>query len=56
MIEIDSTARTLHAEVEFGLLDLMVSANALAANPKASALSAFSIIRVIDNRVRPVTI
>jgi len=34
----------------------MVSANALAVNPKAVALPAFSIIRVIDNLVEPVAI
>jgi aspartate dehydrogenase len=47
---------SVHAEGEFGTLDLTVSANPLPANPKTSALAAFSIIRAIDNRVGPVAI
>jgi aspartate dehydrogenase len=42
---------TVHATGEFGELELKVAGNVLPANPKTSALAAFSIIRAINNRV-----
>jgi aspartate dehydrogenase len=47
---------SLRARGEFGELELTVSANPLPANPKTSALAAFSIVRAIDNRVSPLVI
>jgi aspartate dehydrogenase len=46
----------VHARGEFGEIELVVSANPLPANPKTSALAAFSIVRAIDNRVSPTVI
>lgn len=47
---------TVHATGEFGELELKIANNPLAANPKTSALAAFSIVRAINNRVEAMVI
>lgn len=42
---------SIHASGEFGELALTIANNPLPANPKTSALAAFSIVRAIDNRI-----
>jgi aspartate dehydrogenase len=42
---------TVHAIGEFGELEIKVANNPLPANPKTSALAAYSIVRAINNRV-----
>lgn len=46
----------VHVTGEFGELELRVANNPLPANPKTSALAAFSIVRAINNRVDPIVI
>jgi aspartate dehydrogenase len=47
---------TVHASGEFGELELTVANNPLPANPKTSALAAYSIVRAINNRVNAMVI
>ena len=47
---------SVRASGEFGELELTDSANPLPANPRTSALAAWSIVRAIDNRVSPTVI
>lgn len=49
--EVTRNTHTVHATGEFGELELKVANNPLPANPKTSALAAYSIIRAINNRV-----
>jgi len=47
---------TVHAVGEFGELELKVANDPLPANPKTSALAAYSIVRAINNRVEAMVI
>ncbi len=52
-------SRNLHrilAQGAFGRLDLAIENEPLAANPKTSALTMFSLLRAIHNATRPLTL
>lgn len=46
----------LQAEGGFGRLDLTIENEALAANPKTSALTVYSLLRALHNAVRPIAL
>jgi aspartate dehydrogenase len=47
---------TITAEGAFGRMTITLDNNPLATNPKSSELTALSLVRLIENEVRPVTI
>lgn len=43
----------IHAEGAFGTLDFAIESRPLASNPKSSEMTALSLVRLIENRFRP---
>lgn len=43
----------LRAEGDFGVMDMSIENRPLAANPKSSEMTALNLVRMVENRVRP---
>jgi aspartate dehydrogenase len=49
-------AHKIEAEGEFGALSMTIENRPLAANPKSSEMTALSLVRVVENRLRPICV
>lgn len=43
----------IHARGEFGVLDVAIEARPLPSNPKSSEMTALGLVRLVENRIRP---
>jgi len=44
---------SLHAEGDFGVMDMKIENRPLATNPKSSEMTALNLVRMVENRIRP---